>query len=180
MSAASAVGSAVSIGRADVTDERPKPEYGEYATPEQQAAAMGRTYVPPTDEPKVAPAMAIEPFPTPSAGYINRFFTVFLLGFGALNLLGDVPAYFNLVSVLNGAYSSAGLSIVVPSGVNHAGIPILIANILIYAATVVWAVITLRRGRVSFYIPILGFLLFVAVAYILILIFAPSLSSVGR
>jgi hypothetical protein len=185
-----------------MTDDRPRPQYGEYATPEQQAAAMGLTYVPPgpgstTSEPAPGAALGAapgsasgsttgaptdRPVATPAyadrqPGYANRFFTVFLLGLGALTLLGDAPLYFNFASSLRTAYASMAPSVTVPASVGATGIPILMANIVIYAATVALSVFALRRGRVSFYIPILGFVVFVLSMSIILGIMAPSFIS---
>jgi len=163
-----------------MSDERPKPEYGEYATPEQQAAAMGRAYVPPPPEPPAAPitptsSRLAEPYPVRPSGYANRFLTVFLLGLGALSLIGNVSTYLNYATALKGVMTASGLSSVsVPSAVNGAGIPTLIANIVIFAASTILSVLVIRRGRVSFYIPILGFLLFVVVTTFLLYVYAPS------
>jgi hypothetical protein len=37
------------------------------------------------------------------------------------------------------------------------------ANIVLLLATIVWAFATLRRGRLAFYIPLVGYLAFSAV-----------------
>ena len=157
-----------------MTDERPRPEYGEYATPEQQAAAMGHRYVPP--EPVSAPPAPPAPAPyvgRPS-GYANRFFTIFLLGLGALSLFENVPTFLNLATALKTAATTAGMaSTTVPSSVNGAGIPILVANVVIYLAAVLLSILALRRGRTSFYIPVVGFAVFILVASILIVAYAP-------
>jgi hypothetical protein len=160
-----------------MTDDRPKPEYGEYATPEQQAAAMGQVYVPPPLEPT---APAPEPTAAPSyldrqPGYANRFLTVFLLALGALSLFGNIPSYLNLSTALKSVMASADMSSVpVPSSLNAIGVPILIANAVIYGAAVLTSILAIRRRRVSFYIPIVGFILFVLVFGILISIAAPG------
>jgi hypothetical protein len=160
-----------------MTDDRAKPQYGEYATPEQQAEAMGQVYVPPTPE---TPAPAPEPnaapaYPVRQPGYANRFLTVFLLALGALSLFGNIPSYLNLATSLKSVMASADLTPVpVPSSLNAVGIPILIANIVIYGAAVLISILAIRRGRVSFYIPIVGFILFVLVFGVVIAVVAPG------
>jgi hypothetical protein len=170
-------------------DERPRPQYGEYATPEQQAAAMGKTHVPqppapapvPMGAPLAAPPAPTDrgtgdapPYPQRQSGFFNRFFTVFLLGFGALTLFGWAPLWLNLASQLQSAYQSYGLSITVPLSVNAAGIPILIVNIALYVLSVVLSVFALRRGRIAFYIPVVGFVVFLFTASIIIGIVSPA------
>jgi hypothetical protein len=157
-----------------MTDDRPLPEYGEYATPEQQAAAMGRAYVPPSSEPPTPePTLPTANIARPT-GYANRFFTVFLLGFGALNLFANVPGYVNLATTLKGFASASEMSLTVPASINAAGIPIVIANVVLYGLTVFLSVLAIRRGRASAYIPILGFFVFVAAVLIIISVVSPS------
>jgi hypothetical protein len=176
-----------------MTDERPRPQYGEYATPEQQAVAMGKKYVPPAPEP-IAPPPTNLPgnplhpdaehpadhvsagiYPRRQAGYANRFLTVLMLALGGLNLLTDVPGYLNLTSAFKAfmkAYGTTGVA--VPASINGAGIPVIIANVVLYGLTVFLSVLALRRGRVAVYIPILGFVVFALVVGILISIYAPG------
>lgn len=176
-----------------MTDERPRPQYGEYATPEQQAAAMGKKYVPPQPVAPTPPVAQQESahrdgtnsadrqgsaagaYPGRQPGYANRFLTVFLLALGGLNLLTAVPGYLNLTSTFKAfmkAYGTAGIT--VPSSINGAGIPVIIANVVLYGLTVFLSALALRRGRASVYIPILGFLVFGLVVAILISIYAPG------
>lgn len=160
-----------------MTDERPRPQYGEYATPEQQAAAMGQTYVPPTPEPPAptasAPDKALD-YVRPTS-YPGRFITVFLLVLGAFNLVTGVPAYLDLSKAFNASASEWGGSLPdLPSSVNAAGIPVLVANVVLYGLTVLWSVWAMRRGRPSAYIPIVGFFAFATVFFILLCAFAPG------
>ena len=160
-----------------MSDDRPLPQYGEYATPEQQAAAMGRKYVAP--EPEMDPAAPAQVLPQAylarPPGYANRFLTVFLLGLGAVSLLGNIPTFFSLATALKGAATAAGVaSVTVPASANAAGIPILIANVVVYLAAVLLSIRALRRGRVSFYIPVAGFVIFVLVAWVIVAIYIPG------
>lgn len=161
-----------------MTDDRPRPQYGEYATPEQQAAAMGRTYVPappPTATPASdRPAPLASDYP-PQSSYLGRFVTLFLLALGGLNLVTGVPTYLDLSSTLRSAAEVSGKSLHnLPSSVNGAGIPIIIANVIIYALTVIWAMFALRHGRASVYIPIVGFFVFALVLCVLLVLYAPG------
>jgi hypothetical protein len=167
-----------------MSDERPRPQYGEYATPEQQAAAMGKKYVPPVPEPVAAPptptnagATYARPYPQRQPGYVNRFFTVFFLGLGALMLFADAPVYLNFASALRGAYESSGISITVPSSLNPAGIPILVANVILYLASVLLSILALRRGRIAFYIPVVGFIVFAITAGIIVTAISPAFAT---
>jgi hypothetical protein len=159
-----------------MSDDRSKPQYGEYATPEQQAAAMGRTYVPPPPPPPVEEQQVgvASGYPRQSS-YVSRFVTIFLLALGGLNLITGVPTYLDLSNTLRDAAEVSGTSLHnLPSSVNGAGIPLIIANVVIYALTVVWAVFAIRRGRASVYIPIVGFLFFGVVLCVLLVLYAPG------
>jgi hypothetical protein len=159
-----------------MTEDRPRPEYGEYATPEQQAAAMGRKYVAPEPEPTAPAAVLPQVVLARPPGYANRFFTVFLLGLGAITLIERIPAYFSYASSFKGEVTAMGYpSVTVPSSLDAAGIPTLVANIALFAATILISTWALRRGRISFYIPIAGAIIYSLVTLILISVYAPGL-----
>ncbi|HEX4057511.1 MAG TPA: DUF6264 family protein [Galbitalea sp.] len=162
-----------------MTDDRPRPEYGEYATPEQQAAAMGRPYISPVEhaatEQAAREAMSQVVVARPT-GYANRFFTVFLLGLGILTLIERIPTYFSYASSFKGSLAATQFaSIKVPSSLDGAGVPTLIANIVLLVATAIVSIWVLRRGHASFYIPIIGAILFGIVGLVLVVLYAPTL-----
>ena len=64
-----------------------------------------------------------------------------------------------------------------PASLGAAGIPILITNVVLYAVTVVFSVLAMRRGRASFYIPMLGFVVFVIVASVIMAIVSPAFAA---
>ena len=155
-----------------MTDSRPEPEYGEYATPEQQAAAMGRAYVPPEPETRVA-APGDAPGKQTAASslrlggnLVDRFITIFQLGIGLVLLLSS--DFFHLGENTNTALAELGITQRIPVAIDHYGALMLGANIVLLLATVVWAYATLRRGRLAFYIPVVGYLAFSAVLGVLI------------
>jgi hypothetical protein len=151
-----------------MTDSRPRPEYGEYATPEQQAAAMGRAYVPPPHPESPSAAIgdppgeetAANPF-RPGGNLIDRFVTIFQLGIGFVVLLNS--DFFQLSEKTNLLASELGVSQRISSNVDHYAWLLLGANIVLLIATCVWAYVVLRRGRLAFYIPFVGYLAFMAV-----------------
>nr|WP_262927701.1 DUF6264 family protein [Microbacterium sp. NIBRBAC000506063] len=84
-----------------MSDTRPRPQFGEYATPEQQRAAMG---LPPET---VAPAPALAPEPVaPSDGAASappkprrrwdRFLTFALLAYGLITVISAGISYMNI------------------------------------------------------------------------------------
>jgi hypothetical protein len=178
MSVASAAGFAAWIGSevADMTDDaRPLPQYGEYATPEQQAKAMGLDYVPPAVTPVLPAPVPAQVAVAPRGGYANRFLTIILMCIGGVILIDNVPEYFSYASTLSQGFAALGVTAIhVPASFNRIGILALVANAVIYIGTVLLSVRALRRGRISFYIPILGFVVFALVLAILIAIVAPG------
>jgi hypothetical protein len=154
-----------------MSDSRPRPEYGEYATPEQQAAAMGRAYVPPPDPSTrvvvAVPAVGEEPKAEPfrlGGHLLDRFVTIFQLGIGLVLLISS--DFFHLGENSNIAAEELGISQRVSLGIDQYGWLLLTANIVLLLATFVWAYSTLRRGRLAFYIPFVGYLAFVGVVAI--------------
>ena len=151
-----------------MTDSRPAPQYGEYATPEQQAAAMGRPFVPPPDPAtRVAVPAPMSDATPPSASVgpgghvIDRFLTIFELGIAIVLL---VSADFSHVAEnANTALEGFGISHRIPVAIDHYAWLLLASNIVLLLATFVWAFAWLRRGRLAFYIPLVGYLVFSAV-----------------
>jgi hypothetical protein len=152
-----------------MTDDRARPQYGEYATPEQQAAAMGKLYVPPpAAETRVivpgvpGPGMAGEPGEPTSlrlgGNLIDRFVTIFQLGIGLVALVQ--ADWFHFGENYNTLMTELGVTDKVPLAVDHYAWPILAANIILLLATFVWAYATLHRGRIAFYIPAVGLFAF--------------------
>ena len=152
-----------------MTDDRPRPQYGEFATPEQQAAAMGRRYVPPpAAETRVEVPEAPGPGLATSAtsfrlggNLIDRFITIFQLGIGLVFLLSS--DYFHLAEISNIGIQELGLSQRVPLAIDQYGWLLLGANILVLGVSFVWAYARLRRGRLAFFVPLVGYFAFIVI-----------------
>jgi Family of unknown function (DUF6264) len=162
MSVASVVAFAVSTGNR-MSDPRPRPEYGEYASPEEQAAAMGRAYIPPVDS--AAPALIPQPVVHPSGmslrsggSLIDRFVTILQLGIGLVLLL--TSDFFHLGENANIDLAEFGVSQRIPVAIDRYGWLLLAANIVLLLATFAWAYARLRRGRLAFWVPVIGYLAF--------------------
>jgi hypothetical protein len=156
-----------------MTDDRPAPQYGEYATPEQQAAAMGHAYVAPLPPPPAGAPHPAAPAPPGeqlrgqqqrgeqlrgNGHFIDRFVTVFQLGIGLLFLISS--DWFHLAENANSALAETGITTRLPTSVDKYGWVLLGVNILFLLATIVWAYATLRRGRRAYYIPFVGYFAF--------------------
>jgi hypothetical protein len=151
-----------------VTDGRPAPQYGEYATPEQQAAAMGKQYVPPVPPPVpgtrvdlAAPGSgpgSVGERPRIPGSAVDRFLTIFQLGLGLVLLLEF--DYSHIAESLNAAAAQLGFSRRVPTSLDSFAWAFLAANIVLLLATIAWSYVRMRRGKSAAWVPIVGYVAF--------------------
>lgn len=172
-------------------DERPRPQYGEYATPEEQRAqiqvpldrnveepvpiAAGRDSHPNQHSHEQIPATEHPRTPGRNA---DRVATIALIGIGLINVVTTVPGLFDLSAVMNEAFKFAGLSGY--SGTSLTG-QIGIALVVVYAvgwlASTWFSVMSLRAHRVSFWIPLVAGVVVTIIATACFLVLATGDSS---
>ncbi len=152
-----------------MADDRPRPQYGEYATPEQQAAAMGKQYVPETPPPVpgtrvnlAAPFAAgdrpaAEPLRLPGNA-ADRFATIFQIGVGVVFLINS--DYFHFSSNVNSALSQLGQTVRVSASIDHYAWLLLAANGVFLVLTALWAYRRIRHDKLGFFVPVVGYLAF--------------------
>lgn len=144
---------------------RARPQYGEYASAEEQRARIQT----PAPEPEAVqhaspPALPAAPMwgarsPAQAPGQAaNRVITVGLLVYGAVNVLLSVFSFFDLPAVIASTYRVMGIS---GSFENEAaartwGIVAALVLIAGYVVTVLLSVRALRRRRVAWWIPLVG------------------------
>jgi hypothetical protein len=150
--------------------ERPRPQYGEYASPEQQAAASGTPYRPHVH---AAPPHGQAPAPiAPPPGHDTRIgappvqanrrwdfvLSSLLLGYGLFIVLFGSSQYTDLAGLINtqlyapqkiGTFAATPLSA-------QLGVVIIVSQAVLYLITAVLTVLRLRAGRIAFWIPIVG------------------------
>ena len=160
-----------------MNDERPRPQYGEYATPEQQASAAGLPYQPPAPDaaarvnaaPPASQAPVSPADPAKPAYPGDRLGTLFLLGIGVFTLLQSLPQYLSYSTALNAIDKQIGIgAFPLVALADKVGIGLLVAHVLIFLVTVWWALRTLAHGKRAFYIPLVGFAAF-AVIYTVVI-----------
>jgi hypothetical protein len=161
-----------------VVENRPAPQYGEYATPEEQARAAGLEYIPPVaaeratlqPDPPAGPQLQHPGEPVRRRPY-DRFFTVVLLAIAAFSLAQSIPNDLDFSASLSADLSRTGIG-TFPDVVlaDRIGIWLLVAQSILVVLTFVWAIFAMRRGRTSFYIPILGAIAFGIVVVILCIV----------
>ncbi len=145
-----------------MTDPRPQPQYGEYATPEQQRAAI-RQPTPdaaapaPVDHPRppTAPATTVAARPSRTA---DRVITVALLAYGLVTVVGAIPQLIDYA-----AFARTWMEVADVAGdfTNTAqgrlwgtvGAVVYAVGWLLTAALSWWS---LSRGRLTWWIPLVG------------------------
>jgi Family of unknown function (DUF6264) len=195
-----------------MSDERPRPQYGEYATPEQQAHAMGKRPIPPLRHlPEMPPPpdpakRVVDPTQVPgstqlpdstqrapdptnrvldptqgigsarrAAGHpVDRIFTIVLLGLGLFQLLDSIQGYLDFRVALNQLATEFGLSYAAPAAAAQAGYWSLASNVVLLVLTAVVAIRSVRRSRIAFYIPLIGYVLFEIVMVTIVMTIVPS------
>lgn len=145
-----------------MTDQRP--QYGELATPEEQRRAAG---LPPIDEVVVAPPAPV-PDATPDGGSagsaskrahpLDRFATIAMLAYGLINIVITGLSYLDLPSVMNQTMKILGIE---GEFTNFAQGRIwgTIAAIVLavgWSITAALSIRRLRRGRLTWWLPIVG------------------------
>lgn len=173
-----------------MSDSRPSPRYGEYATPEEQAKAMGVHPAKPVVEPSAPPGMqapararaaavrgAAAPHPTAddarrARGSRDLVTTVTLLAIGLVWVLMSIPGAANLPDTLNRTYELQGYTgdhgpVALASTL---GLFMNISSIVVWGVTCAVSVALLRRHRRAWYVPLIGAVVAGAIALALTLV----------
>ncbi len=140
--------------------ERPRPAYGEYATPEEQRARMGLPEQAASVEPDPVPAAptATPPAVRASRSPADRTITLVLLVMGAVNVIFSAPGLFSVGASLALTYDAAGIpgeftnTQAADTWGSIAGV-VLIAGYLI-TALAAWR--RLQTGKLSWWVPVVG------------------------
>ena len=138
-----------------------RPEYGEYASAEDQAKAIARSRPRGASIPE--PSLA-EPAPEqpPSAaaapgGMLDRLVTVVLLALGLVYLIGGAGGYLDLPTTLDTVYAQFGIGDYTPIAATAAfGIAFVASQAVIWVISALWSYRRLSRGRRSWWVPMLG------------------------
>jgi|SRR5690554_729521 len=161
---------------AESETSRPRAQYGEYATPEQQQAARGLPE--PTDDIPVAdaspaavsplaapPEAARAPDPQPQAAAesprrahpVDRVVTLVLLALGLFILLNGIPGYLALSDALQMVYDQFDAGVYPATETAAAlGVTALAVQAVIWVATAASAWFTMKRGRIAWWICVVG------------------------
>lgn len=147
--------------------ERPRPQYGEYATPEEQAARIRQPLPvpPPVAPPAPAPVEAKRARAT-GGRIVDRAVAIGLLVYGLLSMVSAIPATLNPAPMLEMLGLDAGELGVTSAGAWGVAAAIVLAGGWLLTA---WATLTAhRRGWILFWIPLAGGFVFNAVSGVLV------------
>lgn len=154
-----------------MTDERPRPRYGEYATPEIQVGAGG-TVVPVPATPSVEKTRgrssdarvawsskvgAGDPPPARTRRRWDLYLTSILLAYGLFTVISGLFQYSDLAAVIQQVYTAQGIGrFTSVDGARLGGLVVNIVNLALFAVTAVLTYRRLRARKISFWLPLVG------------------------
>ncbi|MDQ1575465.1 MAG: hypothetical protein QOH55_615 [Microbacteriaceae bacterium] len=151
------------------SESRPRPQYGEYATPEEQRSRIQVPHehahaepVPMPETRESRPVARSNETPATDAPRTplrtaDRVATVALLAFGLFNVGTTVPGMLNLSLTLNAAFQQAGIGTYTPTPIaNEIGIGVVVLYVAGWLMTAILAALSLRKGRITFWIPLVA------------------------
>ncbi|WP_191966810.1 DUF6264 family protein [Microbacterium testaceum] len=170
--------------RTPADEARPRPQYGEYATPEEQRARIQRPEVTEALEAGVAPqpepvapqraAATSAPMPVPATrgGRIDRIVTFGLLIYGLFSVVTTIVQLLNFPEYANNfarVFRVDATFTNLTAGYLWGAAAAAVTGIgWLLTAMFTWR--SMKRGRISFWIPIVGALISTIIAAVLSLI----------
>ncbi|MDZ8172093.1 DUF6264 family protein [Microbacterium xanthum] len=171
------------MSQPDQGGARPRPQFGEYATAEEQrrriqqpdatwALESGRQAVaepapmadapppgPPTPEAEDDPARSEQ---TRRRRFVDRVITMGLLVYGLINVVSSIPLFTDYGAYAETLFDMMGIDAALsdPEGARIWGLAAAIVLGLGWLLTAVTSWASLRRGRASWWIPLVGALVF--------------------
>ena len=171
-------------------DRRPRPQYGEYATPQEQAKIIADSLPPvsallvPSTIPLVpkAPDASTRVSASPPASAAGRrprrwdlILTAALLGYATINVISQLVARDSLSAIAKQFFISQGMGDYTPTALTSSlGNALNIITLAVFVLTVLVTVWMLRRGRIAFWVPIAGGVLATIVALVFVVILLQS------
>lgn len=155
-------------------DPRPRPAYGEYATPEEQRAAIREPAPETASVPSVSAAPIVEPARPARSGAArparattraatptraaDRIVTFALLAYGLFTVIGAVPQLWHFTELAQTALDLAGVDATFTNTAQGDiwGPVGAIVYILGWLVTAALSWVSVSRGRISWWIPLVG------------------------
>lgn len=147
-------------GTPPARDERPRPQYGEYAPegwswqPQAEPRADAAASAPPPPPPPAPPAPAVAAARTNT---VDRMVTVALLVLGAFGAWNSATSLQQLPRAIQTVYTQQGVGTYSP----QEWLPTLaligtVSMLALYAGVLGWSIARLRAGKLAFWVPIVG------------------------
>jgi hypothetical protein len=140
--------------------DRPRPEYGEYATPEEQRARIQQPIFPdpvpvePVPEPvEAAPAArAVRP------RLFDRVATLVLLAYGLVTVVTSIPSLVDYGTYAGDLLAAMGVEAQLsdPAAGRGYGVAAVIVMAVLWLVAALLSWISIRSGRLSFWIPLVA------------------------
>ena len=158
-----------------MSEQRERPQYGEYASPDEQVAAGGYAVEP---EPLVAPEQLAPPVAStrvagvpPATRPWDLALTVAFLAFGAYSVVSSIPGLLDFGATINQIYSLSGYgdytALALADGI---GIAVLVSQSVLFVATVLVTSLRLRARKIAFFVPLVGGAVAGIVIFVLMLV----------
>ncbi len=174
-------------------ERRLRPQYGEYATPQEQAKiiadslpAVSPLLVPPADghstaagAPQPPDASTRVPGAAPAAGRRPRrwviILTAVLLGYATINVIAQLLTKDTLATIVTQFFITQNIGQYVPTELTaNLGETLNVITLGLFVFTVLVTTWMLRRGRVAFWVPIAGGVAATVVALVFVVILLQS------
>lgn len=144
-----------------MSDPRPRPQFGEYATPEEQYAARGlpAEQLAPIPEPVLAPSAPVaDAASAPKPRRWDRILTFGLLAYGLITVFVNGSTYLNPAPMMNEAMAMLGIDGTFTSFASARTWGLVAALVMAFGWTItaILSVRRLRTGRLTWWVPIVG------------------------
>lgn len=169
-----------------------RPQYGEYASPDEQRARAGLPPVPDASEVAQSHAGSSPAQPAvkgPGAGFMDRVAAFALLGIGLVNVLTSLGGFFDLAGTLDQTRELMGITgeFTNFAGARTWGAAAAVVLLAGYALTVWFTVRRVRARRSAWWLPLVGWVVTMIVVSVCISVpmladpvFMEGLSSAAR
>ncbi|MCH6232223.1 DUF6264 family protein [Microbacterium sp. CFH 31415] len=163
-------------------EPRPRPQFGEYATPEEQRARIAQPDASLVYEPapvaESAPVVATQPAGAPAATArtrtrpVDRIVTFALLAYGLINVIATFPALADFSDYAQRMFDLLGVDATLtdPAAGRPWGVAAAIVLAVGWLITAALSWVSVRRGRLSWWIPLVGGVVFTFASASLVLV----------
>lgn len=147
-----------------MTEPTAQPQYGAYATPEQQAKARGTAASLEVVQPQLVAPVEVRP-----KRQVDRIVSMVLLAIGFVNITTSIPSWLNLPSTLQMVFDQVGIGTYTSTALAESlGILAIVVQAVIWIAALAVTISLMRRNRLSWWVPLAaGALALIAVMVIL-------------